>query len=91
MAFSAGGGRVINVNASPVARLAGLAVAVLILVILLFASVTKVESGHVGVLTLFGRVTGEILPEGIHLINPFKANNEMSILSRRPRWARPQR
>jgi regulator of protease activity HflC (stomatin/prohibitin superfamily) len=31
------------------------------------------------VLTLFGRVTGEVLPEGVHLVNPFKANNEMSI------------
>jgi len=41
--------------------------------------VARVESGHVGVLTLFGRVTGEVLPEGIHLINPFKTNNEMSI------------
>ena len=30
-------------------------------------------------LTLFGRVTGEVLPEGMHLINPFKTNNEMSI------------
>jgi hypothetical protein len=29
-----------------------------------FASVTRVQSGHVGVLTLFGRVTGEVLPEG---------------------------
>lgn len=32
-----------------------------------------------GVLTLFGRVTGEVLPEGMHLISPFKTNNEMSI------------
>jgi hypothetical protein len=32
--------------------------------ILVFASVTRVQSGHVGVLTLFGRVTGEVLPEG---------------------------
>ena len=30
-------------------------------------------------LTLFGRVTGEVLPEGVHLINPFKANHELSI------------
>lgn len=30
----------------------------------MFASVTRVQSGHVGVLTLFGRVTGEVLPEG---------------------------
>ena len=30
-------------------------------------------------LTLFGRVTGEVLPEGVHLINPFKSNHELSI------------
>jgi regulator of protease activity HflC (stomatin/prohibitin superfamily) len=33
----------------------------------------------VGVLTLFGRVTGETLPEGMHLVNPFKENNVLSI------------
>ncbi len=54
------------------------AVAVLV-AILLFASVARVPSGHVGVLTLFGRVTGEVLPEGIHLVNPFKENNVLSI------------
>src|SRR5258708_5295770 len=60
-------------------RLIGLGVAAFLLVILLFSSVTGVGTGHVGVLTLFGRVTGETLPEGIHLINPLKTNNGMSI------------
>ena len=60
-------------------RLIGLAVAAFVIVILLFSSVTRVGTGHVGVLTLFGRVTGETLGEGIHLINPLKTNNEMSI------------
>jgi len=77
--FTAGGGRVINANPNPVFRLLGLAIVGFVLVILSFACVAKVESGHVGVLTLFGRVTGEVLPEGIHMINPFKANNEMTI------------
>jgi prohibitin 1 len=31
------------------------------------------------VLTLFGRVTGEVLPEGIHVINPLKSANDLSI------------
>jgi prohibitin 1 len=31
------------------------------------------------VLTVFGRVTGETLPEGMHLINPLKTNNPLSI------------
>jgi prohibitin 1 len=60
-------------------RLIGIGIAAFLLVILLFASVTKVGTGHVGVLTLFGKVTGETLGEGIHLINPLKTNNEMSI------------
>ena len=60
-------------------RLIGLGVAALVIVILLFASVTRVGTGHVGVLTLFGRVTNETLGEGIHLINPMKTNNELSI------------
>jgi len=60
-------------------RLVGLGILAFILVILLFSSVTRVGTGHVGVLTLFGRVTGETLGEGIHLINPLKTNNEMSV------------
>jgi regulator of protease activity HflC (stomatin/prohibitin superfamily) len=72
-------GKVIDVNNTPLLKLAGLAIVALIGVILLFSCVTKVQTGHVGVLTLFGRVTPDVLPEGIHLINPLKANNEMSI------------
>lgn len=48
-------------------------------VIFLFNCTTRVETGHVGVLTLFSRVTGETLPEGLHLINPLKAVHEMSV------------
>jgi prohibitin 1 len=50
-----------------------------VLLILLYASVAYVPAGHVGVLTLFGRVTGDVLPEGTHLVNPFKGNSTMSI------------
>ena len=51
-----------------------------LLVILLFSAVTRVGTGHVGVLTLFGKVqTGGTLGEGIHLINPMKTNNELSV------------
>jgi regulator of protease activity HflC (stomatin/prohibitin superfamily) len=60
-------------------RLVGLGIAAFVLVILLFSAVTRVGTGHVGVLTLFGRVTGETLGEGIHIINPLKTNNELSI------------
>jgi regulator of protease activity HflC (stomatin/prohibitin superfamily) len=60
-------------------RLIGLGIIAFVLVIVLFSSVTRVGTGRVGVLTLFGRVTGETLGEGIHLINPLKTNNELSI------------
>ena len=59
--------------------LIGLAIAALVVVILLFNSVTRVGTGRVGILTLFGKVTGETLPEGMHLINPLKTNNQLSI------------
>ena len=71
--------RVIDANPGSFLRLLGIAAAAFVLVILIFASVARVDSGHVGVLTLFGRVTGEVLPEGVHLIYPFKANQELSI------------
>jgi regulator of protease activity HflC (stomatin/prohibitin superfamily) len=67
-----GGGRTIF-------GLIGLGIVGLAVIILLFNSVTRVGTGRVGVLTLFGRVTGETLPEGMHLINPLKTNNELSI------------
>jgi prohibitin 1 len=51
----------------------------ILVVILLLASTTSIPTGNVGVLTLFGRVTGDVLPEGIHLINPLKAVQKLSI------------
>ncbi len=71
--------RVIDPTSGTRLRVAGFFAATLFVAILLFASIARVESGHVGVLTLFGRVTGEVLGEGIHLVNPFKTNHEMSI------------
>ena len=57
-----------------------LQLAILVLVvILLMASTTSIPTGNVGVLTLFGRVTGETLPEGIHLMNPLKSVQKLSI------------
>ena len=52
------------------------------LLILFWSSVTSVPAGHVGVMSLFGKVdtrAGETLGEGIHLVNPFKSVREMSI------------
>jgi prohibitin 1 len=77
--FDSPRGRVIDANSGGVFGLIGLAILALVLIIVLFNSITRVRTGHVGVLTLFGRVTAETLGEGLHLINPLKTNNEMSI------------
>ncbi len=47
--------------------------------IVVMASTTSIPTGNVGVLTLFGRVTGETLPEGIHLVNPLKSVQKLSV------------
>jgi len=52
---------------------------VVLVIILLMASTTSIPTGNVGVLTLFGRVTGETLPEGIHLVNPLKSVQKLSV------------
>ena len=77
--YSGPGGKVIDVDGKPLLRMLGLGILAFIIVILAFSAVTRVGTGQVGVLTLFGRVTGEVLPEGMHVINPLKTNNEMSI------------
>lgn len=71
--------RYLTTMRSSLPRTLGIALVGATLLILLYASVAYVPAGNVGVLTLFGRVTGEVLPEGTHLINPFKGNNTMSI------------
>jgi regulator of protease activity HflC (stomatin/prohibitin superfamily) len=59
-------------------RILQIAIVVLV-IILLMASTTSIPTGNVGVLTLFGRVTGETLPEGIHLVNPLKSVQKLSV------------
>ena len=48
-------------------------------IIVAMASTTSIPTGNVGVLTLFGRVTGETLPEGIHVVNPLKSVQKLSV------------
>jgi prohibitin 1 len=52
---------------------------VAVILLLLLWSTTSIPTGNVGVLTLFGRVTGETLSEGIHLINPLKSVQKLSV------------
>lgn len=72
-------GKVIDVSGGTVLRGAGVVVVVILLLIATWMSIAYVPAGHVGVLSLFGRVTGEVLSEGTHLVNPFKVNNTMSV------------
>ena len=50
-----------------------------IAVLVAFSSTSCVPTGHVGVVTLFGRVTGRALTEGIHVVNPAANVTELSI------------
>src|SRR5207244_7008895 len=50
-----------------------------VVIIVLRGSTTSIPTGNVGVLTLFRSVTGETLPEGIHLINPLKSVQKLSV------------
>lgn len=60
-------------NQRPPIRPQTLAIGVIVLlpIILLLKSLTVVPAGHVGVVTLFGKVNNEELESGIHFINPF--------------------
>ena len=72
-------GRVIEGELQKAPRaIAALLIGVFVFIVL-WASIARVPTGHVGVLTLFGRVTGTILPEGLHLANPLTVNNTLSV------------
>ncbi len=78
--FDMGGGGVPGIAnlRGLISRVATIALAVVIL-LLLMSSTTSIPTGNVGVLTLFGRVTGQTLAEGIHLINPLKSVEKLSV------------
>jgi len=71
--------RVIDVNPAPVLKVAGAVAGLVLVLVMLWASIAYVPAGNVGVLTLFGRVTGEVIGEGTHFVNPFKVNNVLSV------------
>jgi prohibitin 1 len=62
-----------------VLRASGVLVLLLLLGIMALSSTSCVRTGHVGVVTLFGRVTGRTLSEGIHLVNPAASVTELNI------------
>src|SRR5215813_9493684 len=71
--------RVINDNPRSAAGPVLIGIGLIFLLILAWASLAYVPPGSVGVLTSFGRVTGEVLPEGTHFVSPFKINHVLSV------------
>lgn len=61
-------------------RWLGILAGVLVVLVALVASTVKViPAGHVGVKVLFGRVQPDVLPEGLHLVNPLVTIVKMSV------------
>ena len=71
--------RVITVNPRAAGRPILIGIGLIFLLIMLWASVAYVPPGSVGVLTFFGRVTGEVLPEGTQCVSPFKVNHVLTV------------
>jgi len=69
---SAGGGKT-------VVRGMGILVLLVALVVVASSATSCVRTGHVGVVSVFGRVTGQTLAEGIHIVNPVASVTELSI------------
>jgi len=71
--------RIINANPRSFGGPILVGIGFIFLLILFWSAVAYVPPGHVGVLTSFGAVTGEVLPEGTHFVSPFKINHVMSV------------
>ena len=69
---SAGGGKTF-------VRGVGVLVLLVAVVIVASSATSCVRTGHVGVVSVFGRVTGQTLAEGIHIVNPVANVTELSI------------
>src|SRR5262245_57878689 len=61
------------------ARSLGLLVIIVLALIVASSATACVRTGHVGVVTVFGRVTGQTLDEGLHLVNPLARVTELSV------------
>ena len=60
-------------------RSAGVLVLLLVGLFLATSAMSCVKTGHVGVVTTFGRVTGRTMTEGIHVVNPLSRVHELDI------------
>jgi regulator of protease activity HflC (stomatin/prohibitin superfamily) len=64
------------------ARAKGMSIGIAIVVILLFLifnPITIIPAGHVGVKVLFGKVSQNIITEGLHIVNPLLSIKKISI------------
>ena len=68
-----------DVRRRGVSRFGAVALLFVVAALTVSCAVRTISTGHVGVTTLFGKVTGERLSEGIHLVNPLKRVVELSI------------
>jgi regulator of protease activity HflC (stomatin/prohibitin superfamily) len=57
----------------------GAGAVVLVIAALTFSPFSMVPAGIVGVLTLFGRVTGRTISEGFNIVNPLARTHLMSV------------
>jgi prohibitin 1 len=63
----------------PYVRGFGVLVLVVLGVVIALSATSCVRTGHVGVVSVFGRVTGQILGEGMHVVNPAARVTELSV------------
>jgi prohibitin 1 len=68
-----------NVSGRTVRRGFVVLVLLIVTVITAFSSTACIRTGHVGVVTIFGRVTGQAMGEGIHLVNPIARVHQLDI------------
>src|SRR5262249_10336899 len=71
--------RVINANPRSIGTPILIAIGLILVLILGWTSLAYVPPGSVGVLTSFGRVTGQVLEEGTHFVSPFKINHVLTV------------
>lgn len=62
---------VINVNSKRTGKIIGGAVFIIILLIVALNAFTTVDAGHTGVVLTFGKVSNQVLGEGLHFKIPF--------------------
>lgn len=63
--------KIVNANGGAAKKIVIAVIVVFLLLILLLSSFTSVKAGHSGVVTTFGKVSDQVLGEGLHFKIPF--------------------